>query len=262
MSNNSEQRRWTREETIVALDLYYKIPFSKTTKNNPKVIEVAGQINRTPSALAMKLGNFGSFDKILKSKNISGLSNASKQDESIFNEFSNNLSALAYEKEKALASINNIPIEKLLNIDLSKINSETERIIKIKQRVNQNFFRNAILGLYGAKCCISGIAIPGLLEAAHIISWSKSKESRLNPENGICLNVLLHRAYDKFLISITPDYKVVVNEDKLLAGSGENSNIIYANFIDFKDKIISLPDKYKPKKELLEEHYDKFRREN
>lgn len=64
---------WTKEETIAASDLYYKIPFSKTVKTNQEVINLAKLINRTPDAVAVKLGNFGSFDSELKNKNILSL---------------------------------------------------------------------------------------------------------------------------------------------------------------------------------------------
>lgn len=259
MNKQTKQNLWNREELIIALDLYYKLPFSKTTKNNPEIIETAKIIGRSPSSLAMKLGNFGSFDSLLKKKNISGLINASKLDKQIYYEFENNLENLAYERERIVAKIKRIPVEQNLNIDLSRINSETERIMKIKQRINQNFFRRAILGLYNSKCCITGISTLNFLEAAHIVDWAKDKKNRLNPENGLCLNVLHHKAFDNFLISITPDYKIVINEDKLLNDNQDNKDIIYSNFINFKNKTIMLPDKYKPNKELLEQHYFMFK---
>ena len=66
-------RPWSREETIIVFNLYCKIPFNKASKNNPEVIKVANLIDRTPSSVGMKVGNFGSFDENLKAKNISGL---------------------------------------------------------------------------------------------------------------------------------------------------------------------------------------------
>ncbi|TGX83898.1 hypothetical protein E5358_01615 [Palleniella muris] len=41
---------------------------------------------------------------------------------------------------------------------------------------------------YNFHCCISGVAIPELLEACHIINWSDDATQRTNPKNGICLN--------------------------------------------------------------------------
>ena len=71
-------RNWTREEEIVVFDLYCKIPFNKSSKNHPDVIRVANIIERSPSSVNMKIGNFGSFDENLKQKGIVGLTNASK----------------------------------------------------------------------------------------------------------------------------------------------------------------------------------------
>lgn len=56
---------WTRDQPLIAFNLYCKIPFSKTKANNPLVIEVANLIGRSPASVAMKLGNFGSFDAAL-----------------------------------------------------------------------------------------------------------------------------------------------------------------------------------------------------
>jgi putative restriction endonuclease len=78
---------WTRDQLLVAFNLYCKIPFSKTKATNPSVIHVANLIGRSPAAVAMKLGNFGSFDTALHTKGISGLSGASKADLSIWEEF-------------------------------------------------------------------------------------------------------------------------------------------------------------------------------
>jgi hypothetical protein len=46
--------RWTREQLLLALNLYYRIPFGKQHKGAPEVVELAHAIGRTPSAVAMK----------------------------------------------------------------------------------------------------------------------------------------------------------------------------------------------------------------
>ena len=65
----------------------------------------------------------------------------------------------------------------------------------MKTRVNQNVFRQIVLANYNKKCAITGIDIPDLLVASHIIPWSKNEEERLNPENGICLSALYRPIY-------------------------------------------------------------------
>lgn len=72
---------------LLAFNLYCKIPFSKTTSTNPAIIELSRLIGRSASAVAMKLGNFGSFDPSLRARGISGLTRASKADRALWDEF-------------------------------------------------------------------------------------------------------------------------------------------------------------------------------
>ena len=80
------QRLWTREEAIIVFNLYCKIPFRQSSKNHPEVIRIANLIGRSPSAVNMKIGNFGSFDATLRERGIVGLTNASKLDAQIWAE--------------------------------------------------------------------------------------------------------------------------------------------------------------------------------
>lgn len=57
---------WTKEQTIVALNLYCKIPFNRVASTHPEIIKVAKIIDRSTNSLKMKIGNFGSFDPELK----------------------------------------------------------------------------------------------------------------------------------------------------------------------------------------------------
>ena len=43
------RKRWTREELLIALNLYCRIPFGKINHGNPEIVEVAKAIGRTPS---------------------------------------------------------------------------------------------------------------------------------------------------------------------------------------------------------------------
>ena len=209
----------------------------------------------------MKLGNFGSFDPELKNKNIYGLKNSSKLDKEIWDKYYNNLENLAIDSEQILADYNNVSIEKMLNLNIYGNIEGKEKEVIIKQRAGQSFFHQTILGIYDYKCCISGLSQSCFLEACHISGWSKDIGNRLNPTNGICLNLLLHKAFDKYIISITPDYKLVVNTYKLIAQTKLEKNTIENLFLIHNNKEINLPDKFKPNRNFLEEHYDKFRRQ-
>jgi len=106
-----ENNKWTREETIVAFNVYCKIPFKKSSKFNPTVIEYASLIGRSPSALNMKIGNFGRLDPNLRKQGISGLSHGAKIDGIIWKEFNENWDELAFESEKIIAKLKGVNFE-------------------------------------------------------------------------------------------------------------------------------------------------------
>ena len=53
------KHNWTREETIIAFNVYCKIPFKDSNKNHPMIKKYAKIIGRSPDALNMKIGNIG-----------------------------------------------------------------------------------------------------------------------------------------------------------------------------------------------------------
>lgn len=58
--------KWTRDELILAFNLYCKIPFGTIHIRNPQIIALAKVLRRTPSAVSWKLANFASLDPSLK----------------------------------------------------------------------------------------------------------------------------------------------------------------------------------------------------
>lgn len=250
MSNN-----WTREETIIAFNVYCKIPFNKSSKSNPIIIKYAKIIGRSPSALNMKIGNFGRLDPNLKERGIVGLGNGSKLDEIIWNEFNKNWERLAYESELLIAKFQNKTIEENFGEGLDKIPLGKEKEVIIKSRINQSFFRSAVLSSYDLKCCITGLSVPELLVASHIVPWSRDETNRLNPRNGLCLNSLHDNAFDKGFITITPDFKIKTSnylKDYL------NDKAYLDMFKRYENQTINLPDKFLPSKEFLDFHFNQI----
>ena len=72
------RRAWTREELIVAFNLYCKIPFGRIHIRNPLVMDLAKAIGRTPSAVSWKLANFARLDPALQKRNIAGASHGAR----------------------------------------------------------------------------------------------------------------------------------------------------------------------------------------
>lgn len=102
------RRNWTRNETILALNLYYSLPHGQRIKSNKHIIELASFIHRTPDAVAMKLGNFARLDINEIKEGRSGLSNGSMLDKEIWNEFVNDLARFRDEVESVLKSISSV----------------------------------------------------------------------------------------------------------------------------------------------------------
>ena len=246
------KNNWTREETIIAFNVYCKIPFKNSSKTNPVIIKYAKIIGRSPSALNMKIGNFGRLDPELKKQGITGLVNGSKLEEIIWNEFNGNWEDLAYESEILIAKFQNKKIEEIENIEVDNFPEGKERETIIKTRVNQDFFRSTILSSYNSKCCITGLSIPDFLVASHIVPWSKDKQNRINPRNGLCLNSIHDKAFDKGFITVTPDYRVLISN---YFNKYSNDKTIDNFFFKYNNKKIALPDKFLPSKEFLDYHY-------
>ena len=247
------QTLWTRDELILAVNLYCKLPFGKMHRSNAEIIKLAELIGRSANAVAFKLVNFASFDPTLKERGIKGASNASKLDKEIWNEFYDNWDAALIESEKLMAKVKNTTVEKLNNIDISDIPKEgLEKQRLVRTRVNQHIFRTIILATYNNKCCITGISNPELLIASHILPWSKDEKNRMNPMNGLALNALHDKAFEAGLITIDADsYKIKVSSS---FKNKDNSPAIKQNFLDYDGKEILLPDKFLPERAFLKEH--------
>jgi len=238
--------KWDREETIIVLDLYFRIPFAKSSKTHPKVVETAEIIGRSPSSVNLKIGNFGSLDPTLKEEGIKGLENVSMLDRKIWKEFEDKYHDLAHKSQELKTSY----VKKSApQIERQKTGRETLEFSK--RRIGQNFFRDSILASYNGHCCITGLQIEQLLVASHIKPWVKStKYEKLNPKNGICLNALHDRAFDRGLVTITPEHKVKISN--ILKKSPDRATKPF--FEKYDGKQIDLPARLPPDKNFLAWH--------
>src|SRR5687768_10143487 len=170
------QRLWTRDEFILALNLYLKLPFGKLHSGTPEIIHLANLIGRNTNSVAMRLNNFASVDPYHQQRGIGGLPGGRKQVEPIWNEFINNKEDLLFESERILAEKEKISIEDKFAETLKGTEhlKGEYKLREVKTRVNQNVFRQIVLANYDNKCAITGIDIPDLLVASHIIPWSKN----------------------------------------------------------------------------------------
>ena len=188
---------------MLAINLDCKTPFGKIHVRNPDIISLASRLDRTPGSVSYKLANFASLDPSLDRK---GAANVSRLDREVWNEFYENWEEMSFQSEVMINSFNN----QITDYELSEIPAGKTREAIVKQRVNQNFFRDMILASYNFKCCITGLPVKELLVASHIKPWAIDEQNRMNPRNGLCLNALHDKAFDKGLITLTPDLTVLV----------------------------------------------------
>ncbi len=233
-------RPWMRDELILAINLYCKIPFGKIHIRNPEIITLAKLLGRSPGSISYKLANFASIDPSLPRK---GAANVSRLDRDVWNEFFENWNGMSYESEHILCEIRGQQIDSEVDLEIPK---GTTRESLVKARVNQNFFRSVVLASYDNACCVTGLPVTELLVASHIIPWSKDENNRTNPRNGLCLNSLHDRAFDIGFVTIDEDYKVKL--------SSRIKTVNAKALVAYEGVSIRLPKRFLPQQEFLAFH--------
>lgn len=242
---------WSREQLIVALKLYCEIPFGKMHARNPEIIRYAKLIKRTPSALAMKLTNFASLDPEIRSSGRSGLSGVSRLDREIWDEMTSDWPRLAKEIAEVESNLRDRqPRGHEPEHDAASYVGETRSTI-VMARIGQAFFRNAVLSAYEFKCCITGLPIPELLVASHIIPWREDRANRLNPRNGLCLSAVHDRAFDLGFIAVSEELCVLLSSRLRKMRSDPYIN---NTFCIYEGRPINLPKKFSPDTGFLKHH--------
>jgi hypothetical protein len=249
---------WTRDQLLVALNLYCQLDFGKFHQGNPLIIEAAKRIDRTPSALAMKLCNFASLDPAITASGRKGLQGASALDRKIWGEFQQAPDSIGLESQALVDGMatDDAALSTLASTaDVQEAPAPSyyagDTAATVKVRRGQHFFRKAVLSSYEGRCCMSGLRHPDLLLASHIVPWSQDANNRLNPANGLCLSALHDRAFDQGLITVTPDLLIRVSSE---LREGESSTLAAEHLLALEGKPITLPHKFAPDREFLSYH--------
>lgn len=246
----AERLPWTRDQLLLALRLYMREPFGRLHGRNPQIIALAEKMHRTPGALAMKACNFASLNPVFRASNRAGLSGASAADRALWQEFAANSELVSAEAEDVFANLEPA-VAAREQADIQPPAGETDVLRVIRARRVQSFFRSAVLTSYSARCAISGLAVPELLVASHIIPWSASVERRADPTNGICLNALFDRAFDRGLLTIDEDFRVVISTK--LRRDAESADL-QCSIAEAHGRRIQLPERMPPDAGALERH--------
>lgn len=250
------RRLWTREELILTLSVYFQLPFGRLNHTTPEVKELAKVIGRTDNSVALRLVNFAACDPYIISSGRTGMPGGLSVCQPIWDEYTDDRERLFCEAQRIKAALLHKPIEETLNISAQDLEGK-ERDVVIKQRVNQSVFRSMILSNYEERCAITGINIPELLVAGHIIPWAESSpQQKLNPENGICLSALYDKAFDKGLITISPDDFTVSLSSALC--EYESHEFFDRHFGSIRGQKIIMPIEHSPNRDFLAYHRDRI----
>jgi putative restriction endonuclease len=252
-----QNKDWTREEHILAFNLYCKIPFGQIHMHNPRVIQLARLLKRSVGSVSLKLSNFARLDPALQARGIKGMQHGAKGEVGIWREFAEHPETLAFESERLLAARLGQPIEQVADVDTGDLPpAGREREATVRVRVNQSFFRSRILSAYNFRCCVTGLTVQPLLTASHIIPWAEDEKNRLNPRNGLCLNALHDRAFDRHLMWIEDDY-VIRFSRKLTSALGPQPSAFASWLTSFDGARLLLPKIFAPDTEFLKRHAER-----
>ena len=231
---------------MLAIELYCRTPFGRIHSQNKDILKLAAGLDRTAGSVAMKMVNFAALDRTLPQK---GLSGYSKLDEETWSEFFAAPAEFLDRVEAVRSVVHDLPFQPpQFPSDAQLETREGEDVLVVsKRRRNQDFFRRAVLASYKGRCAVTGISQSDLLIASHIVGWAEDENLRVNPSNGICLNALHDRAFDRKLISFEDDGSIIIFPRLVLDD---------VNRPFFVDKKLSLPERFAPSSEYLSRHRD------
>ena len=201
----------------------------------------------------MKLVNLASLDPAHQARGIKGLANHTRADEAIWKDFQTNWNqmSLASEtkfeeltaRERAVAAGGALPV--------TPPDAVTEIKRAVVVRTMQTFFRKVIMAAYNSTCCITGNPVPDLLIASHILPWSEFPEQRLNPRNGLCLAAHFDRAFDRGLITLDAQMRLVLSPAlrRYLPNDALGSE-----FVRREGKPLAHPDRFAPDPQFIAHH--------
>ena len=152
-----------------------------------------------------------------------------------------------------LSNGKDVSIKLLDHFDITK--EGRDQVSQTKVRIGQTYYRKMIVSLYGGKCCITGLDVPKLLRASHIVAWAEDQENRMNPENGLCLSGTYDLAFDQHLISFDEDYRMIVGKE---IRDHFTSTATRNYFEKYEGKKISLPSKFLPSQVFLQTHREQM----
>ena len=259
-------RLWDDYEITLALALYLRTPYGKISGKNPTIQALARLLGRSDGSVSLKLANLAACDPEVAEQGKKGFGNGSKRDRIVWDTYIGENREVSLEKLidncYLFGRDHEIDIDRIvLGIDDSTVSIpnvnlvDTDRETLVKIRRGQAYFRQTVLRRYENRCVVTGLVLPSLLEAAHIVPWADNKALRLVPQNGLALNPMMHKAYDKNLLGIDADGIIHISD--AFTDSAQNDRI--RSLLDkvAGEKII-VPKDVTLNRDYLDRHFQDF----
>ncbi|MFG6157619.1 HNH endonuclease [Halomonas sp. 1390] len=255
----AERKAWTDHERLLALSLYCRLTFGQLHSGRPEVVGLAERLERSASSVAMKLTNYASLDPEVLALGKKGLPGASQKDRLLWQRFIAEPHAVSHECEQAWAGL--VEAADAAESASSETSDDTfgwDVMSLQKRRVGQALFRKAVMIRYDTRCVITGLRHEDLLIASHIVPWHALPDSRLDPANGLCLNALHDRAFDKGLLAIDGQDRIRIAPE---LGDADASGRLQHQLCDLDGRPLNPPGSAFPNRDYLAWHYREcFRR--
>ena len=246
-------KRWTYQETQMAFALYYLIPSNEIDKRDADVWRLSEGLGRTPRSVAMKLWNIAAHDEQRIDQGKAGLRHGSALDAKMWEDYREQGDDFVWMGIEMLDSLlSQDGLSPNVQYATASLREGGDRVVQAKQRINQEYFKNCLLQNYGSQCCLTGLRIIDLLVASHIKPWAVCSDGfeKIDPRNGLLLNSFHDKAFDRGLITLSKDMRIIVS--KTVLHDDPNDMWLWA----YNGCIIDLPSCNLPAAEFIEYHQD------
>lgn len=201
--------RWAEDETLFLFRVFLSEPASSLSTGSPLISKMGDLLGRTPHSVHRKLEDIRSNEPSYIASGRKPTNCASLVKDvwsSLYSDYDRTAACidnayLAVSKGSAIVSEMSVEPEVQPGQDIP---------VEATCRGGQQVFRRLVAGNFDRRCCITGLAAGELLVASHIKPWAESSPfEKTDPCNGLYLNRLHDALFDRHLMTLDEDMRVV-----------------------------------------------------
>ena len=226
----AKRNDWSEGDTLFLFHVLLSEPSKDLVTGSPRVLEMAGLLNRTPGSVHRKLEDIRSNSPSNLSKGNSG-THCAKMIEGIwFDLYSDYDRTIARIDDAYMTLCEDRGVESELSID-PEVPPGLDVPVEATYRDGQQVFRRMVANNFDRCCCITGIATPSLLVASHIKPWAGSTPlERTDFRNGLYLNRLHDGLFDRHLMTIDEDMRIEYAESVRQENVGDTFETFFGRY--------------------------------